>query len=252
MPAATPWLLGGLEADTSQVRLFCFAHAGSGASAFRPWQSRLPASVALCPVQLPGRENRIGDPMPDTLQELAEQTVQALLPLLRPPYLLFGHSFGGLLAYAVARRLHERGHSLPQALLISGARPPDLADGTAVHALPHDELLGHVRATGGIAEPLLKHEDFVRRLLAVLRNDLRIAAEYRPVPETPLPCEVRVFAAEDDPVVPPAVVEGWRRYAGGEFSVHRGPGDHYAVYDVSGGLFAAIARCGPAVPTGGT
>ncbi|RSS82224.1 thioesterase II family protein [Streptomyces sp. WAC06614] len=244
--AATPWLLGRVEPDAPGERLFCFPHAGSGASAFRRWPGALPASVRCCPVQLPGRENRLADPMPDTMDELAQHTVEALLPLLRPPYVLFGHSFGGLLAYAVARHLHERGDPLPRALLISGARPPHLAAQESYHTLPYDELLAHVRATNGIAEPLLRHEEFVRRLLDVLRVDLRIAAEYRPPAGAPLPCPVRCLAADDDPVVPPSLVEGWRAYAGGEFDLRRGPGDHYAVYDVSGALFAEIARHGPA------
>jgi amino acid adenylation domain-containing protein len=241
----TPWLLRKFEPGTDGERLFCFPHAGSGASAFRHWQSRLPASVECCPVQLPGRENRVADPMPDTMDELAEQTVRALLPTMSPPYVLFGHSFGGLLAYTVARRLHEQGHPLPRTLLISGARPPHVAAEESYHTLPHDELLSHVRATNGIAEPLLKHEEFVRRLLEVLRNDLRIAAD-RPAPGTALPCPIRVFAADDDPVVPLAVVEGWREYASGEFGVERGPGDHYAVYEVSSNLFTAIVRTGAA------
>ncbi|GAA2975200.1 hypothetical protein GCM10010446_69250 [Streptomyces enissocaesilis] len=195
-------------------------------------------------MQLPGRENRVAEPMPDTMEELADRAVRALAPMLRPPYVLFGHSFGGLLAYAVTRRLYELGHPLPRTLLISGARPPHVTAEDSYHTLPHDELLSHVRATNGIAEPLLKHEEFVRRLLEVLRRDLRIAAEYRPAPGAVLPCPIQIFAADDDPVVPPAVMEGWREYAGGEFGMERGPGDHYAVYDVTGGLFTAIVRTG--------
>jgi surfactin synthase thioesterase subunit len=209
---------------------------------FASWRSHLPDSLELCPVQLPGRENRLGDPMPDTLEELTQQTARALLPLLRPPYMLFGHSFGGLIAYALARYLHEQGYPLPRTLLISGTRPPHVPAKTTYHTLPHDELLDHLRATNGVPEPLLKHEEFVRRLLLVIRGDLRIAAEYIPRPAAILPCDIQVFAAEDDPVVPPAVAAGWRGYAGGEFGIHRGPGDHYAVYDASGSLFTELVR----------
>ncbi|MEY9877106.1 medium-chain acyl-[acyl-carrier-protein] hydrolase [Streptacidiphilus sp. MAP12-33] len=242
--APTPWLLGLPDLDPAKERLFCFPHAGAGASVFAPWRANLPESVGLFPVQLPGRENRFGDPMPDTLEELTEQTAQALLPLLRPPYVLFGHSFGGLLAFALARHLHDLGHPLPRVLLISGARPPHLPAGTALHALPHDRLLDHLRATNGVPEPLMQHEEFVRRLLHVVRTDLRVAAGFRPGRTTPLPCDTRVFAAADDPVVPPAVMQDWRDYVGGRFGVHQGPGDHYAVYDPTGGLFTTIVRSG--------
>jgi surfactin synthase thioesterase subunit len=244
IPGPTTWLLGPAHDGAADERLFCFPHAGAGASVFASWRPHLPDSVGLFPVQLPGRENRFDDPMPDTLEELTEQTARALLPLLRVPYVLFGHSFGGLLAYALARNLHERGHPLPRTLLISGARPPHLAAETSYHTLPHDELLGFLRATNGVPEPLLKHEDFVRRLLQVLRTDLRIAAEYDPRPAAPLPCDIQAFAAADDPVVPAGVMEGWRAYTVGDFSIRQAPGDHHAVYDASGGLFTAIVRSG--------
>jgi medium-chain acyl-[acyl-carrier-protein] hydrolase len=238
----TRWILGTPAGSPDGDRLFCFPHAGSGASAFTAWRAHLPEAVELYPVQLPGRENRSGEPMPDTLDELAARLADDLLPLLRPPYLLFGHSFGGLVCYALTTELHRRGHPLPRQLLISGARPPHLAAKDAHHTLAHDELLSHVRDTGGISAPLLEHPAFVRRLLDVVRNDLRMAAEFSPAPAAALPCPVTVFAAGDDPVVSPAEMEDWRDYAGGEFVMHRGPGDHYAVYDPSGAFFSTIVR----------
>jgi surfactin synthase thioesterase subunit len=247
-PAPTPWLLAPPAGGSAGERLFCFPHAGAGASVFGPWRARLPDSVDLFPVQLPGRENRSGDPMPDTLKKLTEQVAEALLPYLRPPYVLLGHSFGGLLVYALARLLHEQGHPLPRTLLISGTRPPHLAATTSYHTLSHDGLLGFLRETNGVHEALLKHEEFVRRLLHVLRTDLRIAAEYLPGTVGPLPCDIQVFAAADDPVVPAGLLEGWRDYTAGRFGVSRAPGDHHTVYDMSGGLFAEIVRSGLARP----
>nr|WP_246300231.1 alpha/beta fold hydrolase [Actinopolyspora biskrensis] len=243
----TPWVLGRVDREGTE-RWFCFPPAGGGASVFNSWRSRLPESVELCPVQLPGRENRIDEPMPDTLVELANQTARALLPLLRPPYVLFGHSFGGLLAYAVSRCLHELRHPLPRTLLISGARPPQLPAKNAYHVLADDELVEFLRTTKGLPEPLLGHESLVRRLLAVLRTDLRIAADYQPGPAEPLLCDTEVLAAEDDPVVPPAVMEGWRGYAGGSFRIRRAPGDHHAIYDPDGALFTAVMNAGRAHP----
>ncbi|MFJ4840807.1 thioesterase II family protein [Streptomyces sp. NPDC088746] len=240
----TPWLLAPPADGAAEERLFCFPHAGAGASVFGHWRARMPDSVDLFPVQLPGRENRSSDPMPDTLEELTEQTAEALLPYLRTPYVLLGHSFGGLLAYALARRLHEQGHPLPRRLLISGTRPPHLAATTSYHTLSHDGLLGFLREINAVHDVLLEHEEFVRRLLHVLRTDLRIAAEYMPGTATPLPCDIQAFAAADDPVVPAGLMEHWRDYTVSEFSVSRAPGGHHTVYDVSGGLFAAIVRSG--------
>ena len=55
-----PWIGRRLTADP-ELRLFCLPCAGGGASAFRAWRDGLPASIDLCPVQLPGRENRLNE-----------------------------------------------------------------------------------------------------------------------------------------------------------------------------------------------
>ncbi|AZS89607.1 thioesterase [Streptomyces griseoviridis] len=234
-PSPTSWLLGPAEGAAEQ-RLFCFPHAGSGASAFAAWRTHLPQGIGLYAVQLPARENRLGDPMPDSVEELARQAARALGPLLGPSYTLFGHSFGGLLAYALASELRALGHPLPRALLISSTRPPHLPD-DALHTLPDAELLGRLREAGGVPEPLLHHKEFVSRLLVTLRTDLRLAAEYRPAPD-PLPCPVRIFGAREDRVVPPDCLDGWREYADGDFGVHVGVGD----------LFTAITSSVPPHP----
>ncbi len=244
IPGQTPWLLDRPNENGTAERLFCFPHAGAGASAFSSWRLHLPDSVDLLRVQLPGRESRFRDPMPGTLEELTWQAAQALLPLLRPPYAFFGHCYGGLLAYALTSYLHDQGHPLPRTLLISGARPPHLAPEISYHFLTRDDLLGFLHAANGIPQPLLKHEEFVNHLLHVLRTDLRLDAEYTPGSAVPLPCDVRVFAATDDPIVQSTLMEGWRDYAIGEFSVHQEAGDHLSVYDVSSDLFAAIVQSG--------
>src|SRR3712207_7744395 len=43
----------------ARLRLFMIPHAGGGASAFRGWAELFPDEVEVCPVQLPGRENRM-------------------------------------------------------------------------------------------------------------------------------------------------------------------------------------------------
>ncbi|HZH03347.1 MAG TPA: thioesterase domain-containing protein, partial [Myxococcaceae bacterium] len=55
----------------ARVRLFCFPHAGGGASAYRQWADLVPEWVEICAVQLPGRETRFG-----------ERPFEALAPLL--------------------------------------------------------------------------------------------------------------------------------------------------------------------------
>ena len=96
--------------DQATTTLFCFAHAGAGASAYRTWAVSAPFRVV--PVQYPGREERLAEaPVPDILKlaELAESTV---LSRAGGRYALFGHSMGAMVAYELVQRL--RGKDVPQ------------------------------------------------------------------------------------------------------------------------------------------
>ncbi len=58
------------------VTLFCFPFAGGGASAYNSWAQKMKSDVTVCPIQLPGREERIMEKpynsMVDMLGELEE------------------------------------------------------------------------------------------------------------------------------------------------------------------------------------
>ena len=54
----------------------------------------MPEGVEVCPVQLPGRENRITEPPFTILSSLVDAMVEALAPYFDLPFAFFGHSIG--------------------------------------------------------------------------------------------------------------------------------------------------------------
>ena len=56
------------------LRLFCLPYAGGGASIYRLWGPALPSWIEVCPVQLPGREDRYREPAFTSLIGLAHDT----------------------------------------------------------------------------------------------------------------------------------------------------------------------------------
>lgn len=52
------WIYGADNKPLSKVRLFCLPYAGCGSSMYISWKKYFPEEVELCPIQLPGRENR--------------------------------------------------------------------------------------------------------------------------------------------------------------------------------------------------
>src|SRR5689334_12985964 len=105
MTPSTPWLHVAKPVARPQVRMFCFAHAGGGASLFRAWHEALPETVEVCGVQLPGRESRWKEPAIASADRLLQSLFPALRPYLDVPAVLYGHSLGSLLAFEVAREM---------------------------------------------------------------------------------------------------------------------------------------------------
>src|ERR1700720_4333094 len=120
----TTWITCPRPHPQAALRLFCLPFAGGGASVYRSWGSQLPSSIEVCPVQLPGREERYGEPVFTSLIGLARAVAREMTPFLDRPFAVFGHSMGALLAFEVARSLRHSKTPSPGALWLPPAPGP--------------------------------------------------------------------------------------------------------------------------------
>lgn len=218
------------------VRLYCFAHAGGDARMFRTWQAELPGYVEVCPVQLPGRGQRLGDRPVDTL----EAALDDVLPRIDTgdPYALFGHSLGAVLAYEVAHRL---GRS-PVRLFASAHRAPHLPlREPVIHNLPDKPFLARLAETGGTPQVVLDSPEFLRALMPALRADFTISETYRYVERPLLDCPIDACGGLADPDVTPAELDGWQHHTKGPFRRLLFPGNHFYLAKAREALLAEVA-----------
>lgn len=214
------------------MRLFCIAHAGGGASMFRGWADALPPEVEVCPVQLPGRENRIMEPPFDRAEPLVEALADAVQPYLGLPFALFGHSNGALIGFELARTLRARGRRGPVHLFASGRRAPDVpAERAPTHALPEPEFLDTLRELGGLPAELLEHRELLSLLVPTLRADVAIHETYQFTEQAPLECSITAYGGLTDPRVRPPQLEAWARHTAGAFVLRMFPGGHFYLQD---------------------
>lgn len=87
------------------MQLFCLAHAGASAMPYARWRKRLPRWLEVCPLELPGRGAREGEPLCQDLPALLADLRQAWSRECNGPYLLWGHSLGAMLAFELAQVL---------------------------------------------------------------------------------------------------------------------------------------------------
>jgi medium-chain acyl-[acyl-carrier-protein] hydrolase len=225
----------------ARLRLFCFPYAGRGASVYRGWEQRLPLGIELCAVQLPGREGRLAERRPASMEALASATARALEPYLDLPYAVFGHSFGAAVAFEVVRKLHQSGGLSTRHVFVSGRGGPHQRPWAAdLHALPDDELIERVQELQGIPGEVLARPEVMTVLMPLLRDDLRLAETYRAPDGPPLRCPVTAFAGVHDPLTPEAALETWRSTTLGPFTKRLFPGGHFYLHDEADGLIEAI------------
>lgn len=216
------------------VRVLCFAHAGAGVSAFHRWPRLTGPGVETKAWLLPGRDGRRAEArvtdraaLLEDLAPLVESVARA-----REPYLLYGHSLGGMVAYTLARHLHERSLPLPALLAIGALPPPDAPATLATCAdLPDAELLQVLDTFDAVPAGTAPGDLWHRSVFPVLRDDLMLAGALRAAVDGPLPVPILAVAGREDALGTPEALAGWARWTTGRF-VHRTvPGGHFFVRD---------------------
>ena len=99
---------------------------GVGASLFTRFLLNPPAGYDILAVQTPARENRMAEPVVERVDVLVDQIVPQLVPLFDRPVVIWGHSFGGIVAFEVIRRLRERHQLNPIHFVVTGTIVPHL------------------------------------------------------------------------------------------------------------------------------
>jgi len=207
--------------------LFCLPYAGGGAGAFRAWRQAFPSMVDLQPIQLPGRENRITEPLCIDPEAVAG----AIAARADRPYAIYGHSMGARLGFEVIRSLRRRGARLPVRFYVAASRPPDLDEPIVRMAdLPDDDFVRGLENLGGTPTGALDFPELRELLLPVLRADFKWIDGYRYEPGAPLDVPIVGFAGLSDASVPPELMGGWDNHTSGGFQLHTAPGDHFFLH----------------------
>ncbi len=105
---SNPWFVCPRPNSQAEVRLFLFPYAGGAPTAFNKWSAEFPGTVETWIAHYPGRGSRYNEPPINELDALVEKINDAIQPLLDKPFVFFGHSLGGMVAFEVARALVEK------------------------------------------------------------------------------------------------------------------------------------------------
>ena len=239
---STPWITYYKPNPRARLRLFCFPYAGGGTAVFRAWVDKMPDTVEVCPVQLPGRETRLMEAPFNRLSTLVRAAAQALLPYLEKPFAFFGHSMGALVSFELARQLRRRHDLEPAHLFVSGRWPPQLPDKSDPnYDLPDAQFMKELQSLNGTPKEVLDHPALMALMLPMLRADFEVCQTYRYVDEPPLNCPLTVFGGLQDETDRKSL-ETWREQTTASFSLRMLPGDHFFLHTARAQLIRIVAQ----------
>jgi surfactin synthase thioesterase subunit len=196
----------------------------------------------VCYVQPPGRENRLREEAFTAIPALVEALVSELEGWLDRPYVLYGHSLGGVVAFELARALGGSGLRAPSHLFVSASRAPQLPrEHPAIRHLADPELLEEVhRRYDSVPLQLMNDPELRQLLVPCLRADLTLLETYEYREAEPLACPLTCFGATRDRMVRREAMEPWRVHTRKEFQLHMVEGDHLFLQSARSSLLAAI------------
>ncbi|MGW4393651.1 thioesterase II family protein [Amycolatopsis nivea] len=235
--AAGRWLVR-TPSPAAGARVFLVPYAGCGAGLYRNWP-RAEGPVEFVPLELPGRETRLGEPCAASFPELAAGIVEATEPYLDVPYAFFGHCWSALAAYEVTVQLQARGAPEPARLFVSSQVAPQDGPVGRMLGMTEDEMADEVsttiRALGG--QP---HPELVTLYAQVLRADVEASRRYLVPDPVRVRCPVTAIGWSRDTEVDPARMTGWARCGETEFVLLEGP--HHRFIDGPGALVRTLAQ----------
>lgn len=217
----SPIRRGGRMPNNKPRKLLCFPPAGTGASLYYPWID-IQSNIDVCPISVPGREDRIREPLANSIVDLAQQLATDLAPELDRPYDIFGYSMGALLAYEVCLQWKAHGLPQPKNFVTLAARGPsiDWNREKPLHTLNDAAFKNMLRDAGGTPEEILNDTDSMSIFEPILRNDFRITESYQRASVLPLSCPITSYYGSHDTLITQADVQAWKLCTTQSFTLH--------------------------------
>ncbi|MBE0670392.1 MAG: thioesterase [Anaerolineales bacterium] len=226
----------------ADVRLFLFPYAGGTPAAFNNWPIEFPDSIETNIVYYPGRGSRFNEPPIRNFSVLVDEIHRAILPIVDKPFIFFGHSMGGTIAFELARQLKQRNLLQPQILFVSAQAAPQLPNpNPSIHTLPDSEFVNFLRGLNGIPADVINHSELMELLLPTLRADFETIENYEYVADkNQLTCPIIAFGGTDDPRVKPDHLEGWSIHTKASFKSYYFSGDHFFINTARRSVIASM------------
>ncbi|PCJ31179.1 MAG: hypothetical protein COA99_17450 [Moraxellaceae bacterium] len=225
----------------ADINLICFANAGAGAPTFRPWTATFGEDVDVWAAAYPGRDTLTGKDPVKTLAEVVEYYTADLSLFPDKGYVLYGHSFGALVAFALALELQSVGRA-PAALCVGARHAPHLDAYESIDWRNQTKLVEQLKKVGGMPDAILNDKDMLEYFLPHISNDLMLNEQGDSLVGQKVECPIYAFSSLTDQLVRPTDVVEWSQYTDESFEHTSFIGGHFFISQKDNGFFDKLSE----------
>lgn len=223
---------------TSRARLVFFPHAGGVAASFRTLSSQISSSFECMAVEYPGHGARLIEAARQSIDELAEDAVSAIVRVSDRPVIFYGHSMGALVALETIRLLERQGIA-PALFIASAHRAPGWPSRhPSLEGATDDEVVDLIASLNGMPDSLLQDKELMGLAVPIIRADFAACDRYKADGRSPIRVPTFAYGGSADPHVSLSELQGWSATSTAFVTARMFPGDHFFM-DQSPDLVAA-------------
>lgn len=240
MSAKDKWMYRSTGSGNARYRLFCFPYAGSGASMYAGLGKYIDEEIEVCPIQLPGRENRRNESLCSDVEKIISELCDAMKDLLDKPFGIFGYSMGGILAYELTAKLYERFHVKPVRLFMAASSIFREKKPVEVSSMNEHQLVTYMRKSNGVPERVMADEFLWKNYEPIIVNDYKLIENYR-FSYHKVQCGIVAFASREDREVKYRNIR-LLKYFAPKFELYPMSGNHFFIREESRRIGEIVSR----------
>ena len=183
------------EKKSDLIQFICFPFAGGYSASYRPLFEQLKDTAEVIAAEPPGHGTNLM-PLETSIDRLAELYKEGLTGKLNRPFMLFGHSMGGLVVYRLTQLLEKEGIN-PAAVIISAIQPPQTKRQMLTH-LSNEAFVQHIAEMGGIPKELLENKPMMDYFTPSLRADYQALESFQHTDKTIIESPVYLLNGKQD------------------------------------------------------
>ena len=208
-----------------KLRLFCFPYAGGNSSIYNCWDKSIDNNIELIAVELTGRSNRMFEEPIHDMDKLVEVLYENIKCYLNKPFAFFGHSMGGLISYALSKKIEENTSFKLDFLIISATLPPFYYLKGKIHKYSDEDLIKVLKNQNNTPQEALDSKELMELMIPTIRADYKLIETYNTENISTLKSKVILFNSEED--IDKQVMIQWQSYFVNSYDYKVFKGNHF-------------------------